>query len=123
MIDQENPQIVVIDSIQTMYREEITSAPGSVSQVRESTGILMQIAKSRGIAVFVVGHVTKEGVVAGPRVLEHMVDTVLYFEGDRNAVYRILRSVKTGSDLPMRSVCLKWEKRDWQKWKILLNIC
>ena len=94
VIDQEKPQIVVIDSIQTMYREEITSAPGSVSQVRESTGILMQIAKSRGIAIFVVGHVTKEGVVAGPRVLEHMVDTVLYFEGDRNAVYRILRSVK-----------------------------
>ena len=94
VIDQEKPQIVVIDSIQTMYREEITSAPGSVSQVRESTGVLMQIAKSRGIAIFVVGHVTKEGVVAGPRVLEHMVDTVLYFEGDRNAVYRILRSVK-----------------------------
>ena len=93
-IDTENPQIAVIDSIQTMYREEISSAPGSVSQVRESTGILMQIAKSRGIAIFVVGHVTKEGVVAGPRVLEHMVDTVLYFEGDRNASYRILRSVK-----------------------------
>ena len=101
-IDAENPQIAVIDSIQTMYREEISSAPGSVSQVRESTGILMQIAKSRGIAIFVVGHVTKEGVVAGPRVLEHMVDTVLYFEGDRNASYRILRSVKTGLDLPMR---------------------
>ena len=93
-IDTENPQIAVIDSIQTMYREEISSAPGSVSQVRESTGILMQIAKSRQIAIFVVGHVTKEGVVAGPRVLEHMVDTVLYFEGDRNASYRILRSVK-----------------------------
>ena len=93
-IDAENPQIAVIDSIQTMYREEISSAPGSVSQVRESTGILMQIAKSRGIAIIVVGHVTKEGVVAGPRVLEHMVDTVLYFEGDRNASYRILRSVK-----------------------------
>lgn len=93
-IDMERPQIAVIDSIQTMYREEISSAPGSVSQVRESTGILMQIAKSRGIAIFVVGHVTKEGVVAGPRVLEHMVDTVLYFEGDRNASYRILRSVK-----------------------------
>ena len=88
------PQIVVIDSIQTMYREEVTSAPGSVSQVRESTGLLMQIAKQNGIAIFVVGHVTKEGVVAGPRVLEHMVDTVLYFEGDRNASYRILRSVK-----------------------------
>lgn len=93
-IGAEEPQIAVIDSIQTMYREEISSAPGSVSQVRESTGLLMQIAKSRGIAIFVVGHVTKEGVVAGPRVLEHMVDTVLYFEGDRNAVYRILRSVK-----------------------------
>ena len=90
----EKPQIAVIDSIQTMYREEISSAPGSVSQVKESTGLLMQIAKSRGIAIFVVGHVTKEGVVAGPRVLEHMVDTVLYFEGDRNAVYRVLRSVK-----------------------------
>lgn len=93
-IDGEKPQIAVIDSIQTMYREEISSAPGSVSQVRESTSILMQMAKSRGIAIFVVGHVTKEGVVAGPRVLEHMVDTVLYFEGDRNASYRILRSVK-----------------------------
>lgn len=93
-MELESPQIAVIDSIQTMYREEISSAPGSVSQVRESTGILMQIAKSRGIAIFVVGHVTKEGVVAGPRVLEHMVDTVLYFEGDRNASYRILRSVK-----------------------------
>ena len=93
-IETESPRIVVIDSIQTMYREEISSAPGSVSQVRESTGILMQIAKSRGIAIFVVGHVTKEGVVAGPRVLEHMVDTVLYFEGDRHASYRILRAVK-----------------------------
>lgn len=93
-MEEEKPQIAVIDSIQTMYREEISSAPGSVSQVRESTGILMQIAKSRGIAIFVVGHVTKEGVVAGPRVLEHMVDTVLYFEGDRNASYRILRGVK-----------------------------
>ena len=93
-IDLEKPQIVVIDSIQTMYREEISSAPGSVSQVKESTGLLMQIAKSRGIAIFVVGHVTKEGVVAGPRVLEHMVDTVLYFEGDRHASYRILRGIK-----------------------------
>ena len=76
------PDIVIIDSIQTMYREEISSAPGSVSQVRESTSVLMQIAKSMGISIFIVGHVTKEGVVAGPRVLEHMVDTVLYFEGD-----------------------------------------
>lgn len=88
------PQVVIIDSIQTMYREEISSAPGSVSQVRESTNILLQLAKKLTISVFIVGHVTKEGVVAGPRVLEHMVDTVLYFEGDRYASYRILRSVK-----------------------------
>lgn len=93
-IREMKPEIVIIDSIQTMYREDITSAPGSVSQVRESTGILMQIAKGMGITVFIIGHVTKEGVVAGPRVLEHMVDTVLYFEGERNASYRILRGVK-----------------------------
>ena len=85
VIRRENPQIVIIDSIQTMFRETVSSAPGSVSQVRESTGILLRIAKGLGIAVFIVGHVTKEGVVAGPRVLEHMVDTVLYFEGDRHA--------------------------------------
>lgn len=88
------PRAVVIDSIQTMYHEGVSSAPGSVSQVRESTGTLMQLAKSQNIAIFIVGHVTKEGVVAGPRVLEHMVDTVLYFEGDRHAAYRILRGVK-----------------------------
>ena len=89
-----SPEVVIIDSIQTMFREDVSSAPGSVSQVRESTSILMQIAKGMGITVFIVGHVTKEGVVAGPRVLEHMVDTVLYFEGERNASYRILRGVK-----------------------------
>lgn len=88
------PDVAVIDSIQTMYMEEVSSAPGSVSQVRECTNVLMQIAKGLGVAVFIVGHVTKEGVVAGPRVLEHMVDTVLYFEGDRHASYRILRGVK-----------------------------
>lgn len=93
-IDQMKPEVVVIDSIQTMYHEEVSAAPGSVSQVRETTGILMQIAKGMNITIFIVGHVTKEGVVAGPRVLEHMVDTVLYFEGDRHAVYRILRGVK-----------------------------
>lgn len=91
---EEKPDVVIIDSIQTMYREEVASAPGSVSQVRESTNLLMQIAKGEGVTVFIVGHVTKEGVVAGPRVLEHMVDTVLYFEGDRHASYRILRGVK-----------------------------
>ena len=94
VLKKEMPQVVIIDSIQTMYREEISAAPGSVSQVRESTSILMQLAKGLNITIFIVGHVTKEGVVAGPRVLEHMVDTVLYFEGDRYASYRILRSVK-----------------------------
>ncbi len=93
-IERTKPTVVIIDSIQTMYNETVSSAPGSVSQVRESTGVLMQIAKVMGISVFIVGHVTKEGVVAGPRVLEHMVDTVLYFEGDRHAAYRVLRSVK-----------------------------
>lgn len=94
VIKKEKPEIVVIDSIQTMYSESVTSAPRSVSQVREATGTLMQIAKGMEISIFIVGHVTKEGVVAGPRVLEHMVDTVLYFEGDRHASYRILRGVK-----------------------------
>ena len=94
VIERNKPQIVVIDSIQTMYNENVSSAPGSVSQVRESTGVLMQIAKGMDISIFIVGHVTKEGVVAGPRVLEHMVDTVLYFEGDRHESYRILRGVK-----------------------------
>ncbi|OYP21393.1 DNA repair protein RadA [Lachnotalea glycerini] len=94
VIKKIKPQIVIIDSIQTMYNENVSSAPGSVSQVRESTSMLMQIAKGLGISIFIVGHVTKEGVVAGPRVLEHMVDTVLYFEGDRHATYRILRGVK-----------------------------
>lgn len=93
-IEREKPDMVVIDSIQTMYNEEIGSAPGSVSQVRESTNVFMQLAKGMNIAIFIVGHVTKEGTVAGPRVLEHMVDTVLYFEGDRHASYRILRGVK-----------------------------
>ena len=94
VVVETKPDAVVIDSIQTIFREDISSAPGSVSQVRESTNTLMQMAKGNTIPVFIVGHVTKEGVVAGPRVLEHMVDTVLYFEGDRHAAYRILRGVK-----------------------------
>lgn len=94
MIQRKKPEIVIIDSIQTMYHEEISSAPGSVSQVREATNVLMQLAKGLNVSIFIVGHVTKEGTVAGPRVLEHMVDTVLYFEGDRSASYRILRGVK-----------------------------
>ena len=85
-IEQTKPSAVIVDSIQTMFNEAVSSAPGSVSQVRETTGVLLQIAKGSGVTIFIVGHVTKEGVVAGPRVLEHMVDTVLYFEGDRNAI-------------------------------------
>lgn len=94
VIRKNKPKVVIIDSIQTMYKEDVSSAPGSVSQVREATAVLLQLAKGLGVSVFIVGHVTKEGTVAGPRVLEHMVDTVLYFEGDRNASYRILRGVK-----------------------------
>lgn len=94
VLERERPAAAVIDSIQTMYSEEVASAPGSVSQVREATNTLMQLAKGLNITIFIVGHVTKEGTVAGPRVLEHMVDTVLYFEGDRHASYRILRGVK-----------------------------
>ncbi len=93
-IEKEMPDIVIIDSIQTMINGNITASAGSVSQVRESTGVLMRIAKQLQITVFIVGHVTKEGAVAGPKVLEHMVDTVLYFEGDIRGSYRILRAVK-----------------------------
>jgi len=93
-IEKLQPSFVIVDSIQTIYREEVSSAPGSVSQVRECTGELMRIAKTNGIPICIVGHVTKEGAIAGPRMLEHMVDTVLYFEGDRHHAYRMLRGVK-----------------------------
>ena len=93
-IAQEKPDILMLDSIQTIYQPEISSAAGSISQVREVTAELVRLAKTTGMAVFIVGHVTKEGLIAGPRVLEHMVDTVLYFEGDKNAAYRLLRAVK-----------------------------
>lgn len=93
-IDQVEPHLVVIDSIQTVYQPTVASAPGSVSQVRECTGQFMRIAKVKGIATVLVGHVTKEGAIAGPRLLEHMVDTVLYFEGERHHSYRVLRAVK-----------------------------
>lgn len=93
-VDNLNPDLLIIDSIQTVYSPSLESAPGSVSQVREATTILMKIAKTRDIATFIVGHVTKEGSIAGPRVLEHMVDTVLYFEGERHHTYRVLRGVK-----------------------------
>ena len=94
MVQDAPPKVLVIDSIQTMYSPELTSAPGSVSQVRESTVRLMLMAKKTGIPTLLVGHVTKDGAIAGPKLLEHMVDTVLYFEGDRNHIFRILRAVK-----------------------------
>lgn len=93
-IQQIEPDFVIIDSIQTIHMPEVTSAPGSITQVRECTSQLMKLAKLGGISIFIVGHVTKEGNIAGPRLLEHMVDTVLYFEGDRHHTYRILRAVK-----------------------------
>ena len=94
VIQKIKPTVLIIDSIQTMFNEDVSAALGSVSQVRESTGVFLKLAKTQGISIFIVGHVTKEGVVAGPRVLEHMVDTVLYFEGDSGATYRMLRGVK-----------------------------
>ena len=93
-IRRSNAKVVVIDSIQTMFSETLDATPGSVSQVKEVTNLLMRLAKEFSVSVFIVGHVTKEGTVAGPRMLEHMVDTVLYFEGDRHASYRMLRGVK-----------------------------
>ncbi len=93
-IEKENPDVLIIDSIQTVYCPEIVSAPGSVSQVREVTSSIMRMTKSKEMATFIVGHVTKQGDIAGPRVLEHMVDTVLYFEGERHFSYRIVRAVK-----------------------------
>lgn len=89
-----DPVLVIIDSIQTVYQAEITSAPGSVAQVRECTAAFMRMAKTTGVAIFIVGHVTKQGAIAGPKLLEHMVDSVLYFEGERHHTYRILRAVK-----------------------------
>lgn len=93
-IREVEPDFMVIDSIQTVYHPSVTSAPGTVSQVRECTGHFMRIAKTKGIATVLVGHVTKEGAIAGPRMLEHMVDCVLYFEGERHHSYRVLRAVK-----------------------------
>lgn len=93
-IQNTKPELLVIDSIQTIFKPDVQSAPGSVSQVRESSVELLRIAKTQGLAAFIIGHVTKDGTLAGPRVLEHIVDTVLYFEGERNAEFRVLRSVK-----------------------------
>ena len=93
-ISREKPDVLIVDSVQTMYNPEIQSTPGNVSQIRDTAAVLMKIAKENGISVFVVGHVTKEGSLAGPKILEHIVDTVLYFEGDRHQSFRILRAVK-----------------------------
>lgn len=114
-IEQIQPQFLVIDSIQTVFMPEVTSAPGSVTQVRECTTRFMRIAKIRGIATVLVGHVTKEGAIAGPRMLEHMVDCVLYFEGERHHTYRLLRAVKTALALRMKSAFSKWVKRGLPK--------
>ena len=93
-VQEARPDVLIVDSIQTVFRPDVESAPGSVSQVRESTAALLQLTKRMDFSTFVVGHVTKQGAIAGPRILEHMVDTVLYFEGDRHHTYRILRCVK-----------------------------
>jgi DNA repair protein RadA/Sms len=93
-INKMNPGIVVVDSIQVVYSPEVSSSPGSVSQVRECSALLTRLAKSKGISLFIIGHVTKDGMLAGPRVLEHIVDTVLYFEGERYSAYRVLRATK-----------------------------
>ena len=94
VLEECRPALVVVDSVQTLYSDDLSSAPGSVSQVREATSRFLRLAKESGTAVFLVGHVTKDGAIAGPRVLEHMVDTVLQFEGDRNRFFRLLRAVK-----------------------------
>jgi DNA repair protein RadA/Sms len=93
-VNEIKPALLIIDSIQTMYLDDVSSAPGSVTQIRECAALLMRLAKSGGVTVVIVGHVTKEGAIAGPRVLEHMVDTVVYFEGERQVSYRIIRAVK-----------------------------
>ena len=93
-VDKVSPELLIVDSIQTIYKSDIESAPGSVSQVRECSAGLMRLSKSRGVTTFIIGHVTKDGNLAGPRVLEHIVDTVLFFEGERNADFRVLRAIK-----------------------------
>src|SRR5437762_9491411 len=94
VIDRLKPDIVIVDSIQTIYRNDLESSPGSITQLRESTAAIIQIAKAKNISFFLIGHITKEGMIAGPKVLEHMVDTVLQFEGERTHAYRILRAIK-----------------------------
>ncbi len=103
-IEKELPEIVIVDSIQTMAKPELDNAAGTITQIRESTSDLMQIAKEKNIAILLIGHVTKEGYIAGPKILEHMVDTVIQFEGEKNYSYRIMRAQKTVSEVQTRSV-------------------
>ena len=112
-IDKTSPGVVIVDSIQTMFDPQIASTPGSVTQVRECTMALMQFAKTRGVSVVLVGHVNKDGGIAGPKVLEHMVDTVLNFEGDRHAAYRMLRAAKNRFGSTNESGFLKCMKQGW----------
>ncbi len=122
-ITRSTPDVVIIDSIQTMYREEIGSAPGSVGQVRETTSTLLRLAKGMSISIFIVGHVTKEGVVAGPRVLEHMVDTVLYFEGTEERPIVFCAASRTVLGQPMRWAFLRCVVPVLLKWRIHLSLC
>lgn len=105
---EEKPDFVIVDSIQAIYSDNVQSSAGSVSQIRECCNELMHIAKSENITMIVIGHVNKEGNIAGPKVLEHMVDTVIQFEGDKYKSYRILRAVKTDLETRRKSVSLKW---------------
>ncbi len=114
-----NPRFAVIDSIQTVYSEDLSSAPGSAAQVRECASHLTRLAKQRGMTVFLIGHVTKDGFIAGPRVLEHMVDTVLYFEGDSHTNYRMIRAMKNRFGRPTSWASLGWWTRAWSAAKIL----
>ena len=115
VLRKKKPRVVVIDSIQTMYSEDVNSAPGSVSQVRQATALLLQLAKSLGITIFIVGHVTKEGVVAGPRVLEHMVDTVYILREIVMLLIEFCVALKTVLVPQMKSVCLKCSRQVWWK--------
>lgn len=120
-IEEIKPDTIVIDSIQAIYSQSITSSAGSVSQIRECCNILMQIAKTQNITIIIIGHVTKDGNIAGPKILEHMVDTVIYFEGDKYKSYRMLRSMKTVSEILQKSGFLKCNHKDLSKSKILMN--
>ena len=122
-VHENKPNVLIIDSIQTMFSDALDTPPGSIGQVKECTMTLMQLAKGEGVTVFVIGHVNKEGSIAGPKVLEHMVDCVLYFEGDQHMSYRILRAAKTVLVPPTKSAFLKWRIKGWPKWLIRRKRC